>query len=432
MRQRWLWALGASLLLVSSCDQLTGKKATKAEESEEDDEPKKKKKKKKDDEGAQTSSTASAAPPPTASASASAPAPDTGPMVTIPAGTLRAGASCGAVPRVTDEELVHPSIAMNEFAIDVYPFPNDKTKPPKTAVTRDEAAGLCRDAGKRLCTELEWERACKGSDNLTFEYTGNYDKDACSAPAGLMPGKRPKCTSSFGVADTHGLAFEWTASAWGRGSGASLATIRGYQGSGNVVRERCASGMGRDPNKPGAEVGFRCCSGQENAAVVDLALLRRPVLTQDDRVDDDLARDLMKQMPQDHQKVDGATVSFDKIWRWHPRDNEELVLARWVGKPARGNHFFELIVFKICGGTPGRITRIRGPVEKLDRLRELDNAREKLVFDVSTDKDRGDVKLSYWYGSVAVTQPEWIKEGNSIKSSRPKIILPDKIRPPKK
>lgn len=431
MRRAWLLAIGATWLVLAGCDQLTGKKATKDDETEEDDEPKKKKKKKKDD-GATSSATASASAAPTASASASASASegDKGPMVTIPGGTLRAGASCGAVPRVTDEELVHPSIAMNEFSIDVYPFPNDPSRAPKTGVTRDEAAGLCREAGKRLCTELEWERACKGSDNLTFEYTGNYDKDACAAPPGLMPGKRQKCTSSFGVADLHGLAFEWTASAWGRGTGASLATVRGYQGSSNVVRERCASGAGRDPNKPGAEVGFRCCSGSENAAVVDLSLIKREVLTADDRVDPDLARDLMKAMPQDHQTVDGAALSFDKIWRWHPRDNEELVLGRWTGRIGRNNPFFELVVFKVCGGVPARVARIRGPVEKLERLRQLDNARERLVFDVSTDKDRGEVKLAYWYGSVAVTQPDWIKEGNSIKAKGPRLN-PDKLRPKK-
>ena len=352
-------------------------------------------------------------------------------MVTVPAGTLRAGASCGAVPRVTDEELVFPSIAMNEFSIDVYPYPNDPAQQPKTGVTRDEAAKLCSDAGKRLCSELEWERACKSNDNLTFEYGASYDKDACATPAGLMPGKRSKCTSSFGVADMHGLGFEWTSSAWGRGSGASLATVRGWKGSSNVVRERCASGAGRDPQKSGAEVGFRCCSGAENAAVVDLALVKQSTLTADDRVDVNLARDLMKAMPQDHQTIEGVSVSFDKVWRWHPRDNEELVVARWAGKGGRASAFYEIAVFKICGGVPGRVARIRGPVEKLERLRELDGARDKLVFDVSTDKDRGEVKLTYWYGSVTVTQPDWIKEGNQIKAAstvRPRLPV---LRPKK-
>jgi hypothetical protein len=352
-------------------------------------------------------------------------------MVTIPGGTLRAGATCGAVPRVTDEELVFPSIAMNEFSIDVYPYPNDPAQQPKTGVTRDEAANLCREAGKRLCTELEWERACKSNDNLTFEYGANYDKDACATPAALMPGKRGKCTSSFGVADMHGLGFEWTSSAWGRGTGASLATVRGWKGSSNVVRERCASGAGRDPQKSGAEVGFRCCSGAENAAVVDLALVKQTPLTQDASIENDLARDLMKAMPQDHQQVEGARVSFDKVWRWHPRDNEELVVARWTGKPSKGSAWFEIVVFKICGGVPGRIARIRGPVEKLDRLRELDGAREKLIVDVSTDKNRGDVKLTYWYGSVTVTQPDWIKEGNQIKAASPLHPLHPAFRPKK-
>jgi sulfatase modifying factor 1 len=426
---RIVWISALSLLLTQqlACEQLTGKKDAKKEESEEDDEPKKKKKKKDDDGAATASATASAAPPPTASASAATPT-DSGPTMTIPSGTLRAGASCGAVPRVTNEELVHPSIAMNEFTIDVYPYPNDPKQPPKTGVTRDEASKLCVANGKRLCTELEWERACKGADNLTFEYAGNYDKAACATPSPLEPGKRSKCKSAFGVADMHGLAYEWTSSAWGRGSGSSLAAIRGYKGTGNVVRERCASGVGRDANNTGTDVGFRCCSGPENAAVVDLSLLRRPVLTDDERIDQDLARDLMKQMPQDHQSIDGVRLSFDKIWRWHPRDNEELVIARWVGRPSEGSPFYEIAVFKICGTTPGRIARIRGPVERIDRMREQDSP-EKLVMDVTTDKDKGEVKLTYWYGTVTVTQPDFIKEGNQLKK-RKVLKLPN--RPTKK
>ncbi len=414
-------------VLLGGCDQLGGAKKDSGEES--DDEPRKKKKKKTDEGGAASASAAASAPA-TASASASASAKPSGPVLSIPAGPLKIGAACGAVPRVTNEELVHPSVSMTEFTIDAYPYPNEPGVKPKTGVTRAEAESLCQQAGKRLCTELEWERACKGEDNKTFEYAGTYDKAACAAGEGLT-GKRDKCKSAFGVYDLHGLALEWTASSWGRGQGSGLATTRGHHGSGNVVRERCASGQGRDPEKSFQDVGFRCCGGPQNPAVVDLTLLRQPVLTEDARVDATLARDLLNAMPKDHQELADATVRFDRVWRWHPRDNEELIVARWVGNPTRGSSFAEIAVFKVCGGVPTRVTRIRGPVEKADRLRE-DGSPERLVFDVSTEKDRGQVKLAYWYGSVAVTQPDWIKEGNRLVPKDPRKKLFDAVRPKKK
>ena len=89
-------------------------------------------------------------------------------------------------------------------------------KPNTVKVSRAEAADLCKAAGRRLCSEVEWERACKGPTNTGFEYAGNYDKKACEALASRMPGQRPKCESGFAVKDMHGLAFEWTDSAWGR------------------------------------------------------------------------------------------------------------------------------------------------------------------------------------------------------------------------
>ena len=35
----------------------------------------------------------------------------------------------------------------------------------------------------------------------------------------------------------------------------------------------------------------------------------------------------------DLRTVTNATVSFEKIFRWHPRPNEEILLARWLAKP---------------------------------------------------------------------------------------------------
>ena len=409
------------------CDLLKKKADTKETDDDDDSSSTKKKKKKSDD----PAPSASATPTPSA-----APSGGDGPMVTIPAGTLKAGYACGAVPRVTDEELLWPNVAMNEFSIDVYPYPNDPAQAAKTSVSRDDASTLCKAKGKRLCTELEWERACKGPDNTTFEYGTSYDKDACKVNASLMPmpGTRAKCGSAFGVKDTHGLAFEWTSSDWGRGK-SGLGTVRGSSGA-DIVRERCAAGKGKAPNESAKDVGFRCCSGPENPAVVDLKIAPQAPLTEDPSVDATLAAAMMRAMPKDHQSVENATVKFDKIWRWHPRDNEELLVGRWAGVTSKKTRFFEVAVFKVCGDTPARIAGMKGPVAKLANVSvgtNIDKASSAVETKSGDAKsDTGTVNLSYWYGSVKLEEPAWVKARNVLPddpdaktvTTRPSVVSP--------
>jgi len=418
-------ALGAN---ATACGSKDDEKSSKSDD-EDDDAPKKKK---ASSASAAVSETASA---PAPSTSASAAPTDTGPVVTIPAGKVLVGHACGAVPRVTDEELAAYPMDLTEFTIDKYPFPNDPMKPITVNVSATEAEDMCKAAGKRLCTEVEWERACKGPTNTVFEYAGNYDKKACETLASLMPGQRPKCESGFAVKDMHGLAFEWTDSLWGRGQASTgrsgLRSVRGHKGSADVVRERCASGKGIDAGTKNGDVGFRCCGGTANVARIDLPISRPPVLTEDASVTAVLSADLLKAMPTDHQNVPGARVSFDKVWRWHPRDNEELLIGRWVGRPDdRKPPFFEIAVFKVCGGVPSRVTRMRGPVEKIESVRES-TQREKITISVATRKERGKVDLNYWYGSVGQQEPAWLKAGNSLDLSEKKRD-PAVLRPIKK
>jgi hypothetical protein len=309
-------------------------------------------------------------------------------------------------------------------------------KPITVNVSATEASDLCKAAGKRLCTEVEWERACKGPINSVFEYTGNYDKKACETLPSLMPGQRPKCESGFAVKDMHGLAFEWTDSAWGRGQSSSLRTVRGFKGGSDVVRERCASGKGIEPGTKNGDIGFRCCGSNANTARVDLAISRPPVLVEE-RPSAELARDLLKAMPPDHQQLADHRVSIDKVWRWHPRDNEELLIGRWAAAPKeRTPPFFELAVFKVCGGVPTRVQRMRGPVGRIESVRES-TQREKITVEVSTKRYKGMVDLNYWYGSVGQQEPAWLKAGNKLdlddkEKERTPIKKPPLKRIPKK
>jgi sulfatase modifying factor 1 len=93
-------------------------------------------------------------------------------MVWIEQGTLRAGTPLERVPRLPDAELAGQPFELTGFFIDVFPHPNEPGAIPTTNVTRQVAQELCESAGKRLCTELELERACKGPDNWAYPYGG--------------------------------------------------------------------------------------------------------------------------------------------------------------------------------------------------------------------------------------------------------------------
>ena len=109
-----------------------------------------------------------------------------------------------------------------------------------------------------------------------------------------------------------------------------------------MLQFRCANGQGRPPANKGKDVGFRCCSGPANAATVNLAPQKQAPMVEEPAVETNLAAALLKAMPPDHRAVTDASVAFDKVWRWHPRDNEELIIGRWRGTRRTGKPWHEL------------------------------------------------------------------------------------------
>jgi cysteine-rich repeat protein len=104
-------------------------------------------------------------------------------------------------------------------------------KLPWVNVTWTEADAACTAAGKRLCTEEEWELACAGAAGNMFPYGDVYDPMACNGkdydpdcadpdtdvvlPTGTDYGCPPPganaCESEFHAFDMSGNVKEWTA-----------------------------------------------------------------------------------------------------------------------------------------------------------------------------------------------------------------------------
>jgi len=290
-------------------------------------------------------------PPP---APTSPPPPPRKGMIWIPEGELVAGTPPERTPRLADEELPGVRIALHGFYIDEYAYPNEASAIPKTNVTQEEAAALCEDQGKRLCTELEWERACKGPENTVYEYGDIYRASECGTgtavrltPSGLRVG----CKSGFGVRDMHGGPWEWTASAWGRGTTGKLVALRGGNSEAGEVTGRCANGMARPKTTRSPSIGFRCCAGEPNTAEVELEVVRKRALERI-RVDAELSEKLVAALPEDvrSELPEGVPLSVDRMWHWHPVGNEELVLASGCAKAGKRSHCGLIVAKKGDGG----------------------------------------------------------------------------------
>lgn len=194
-----------------------------------------------------------------------------GERVKIPGGSMVAGSMPGDDGRDPTLEPTLLSVDLGPFEIDKLPYPNDPGKPPRTQVGRDEARALCQQRGARLCTELEWERACKGPGGDLFGAGGRWDPTCARDPS--------SCASGFGVLALGGALREWSDSDTpAPGNDQRLAVVRGASASEDAAEHRCARRLPVDGASKGQELGFRCCWGPPNAAAIPVPKNSEPTL----------------------------------------------------------------------------------------------------------------------------------------------------------
>ena len=184
------------------------------------------------------------------------------PTVAIPGGKLTAGSTPGDRGR---DPLVEPAlteIELGPYDIDRYLYPNDADKPPLTGIAREKAGELCKARGRRLCTELEWEHACKGPGDDVFAGRAAWDPTCAKSPT--------SCASGFGVLGMGASVREWTSSeiAEVKELAPGGAALRGASASAAEVDHRCAHRARVDATTSGEDLGFRCCGGAPNAATI--------------------------------------------------------------------------------------------------------------------------------------------------------------------
>lgn len=238
-------------------------------------------------------------------------------MAVIPAGTLQAGSLPGTIGRVARSEADAVPVIVPAFRIDVRPFGGESEQ---ANVTRDQAAELCDAEGKRLCDELEWERACEGPANDRFAGGETFEAEAPSA---------------FGV-ERMGSIGEWTSSPPVRElapSASSGAVFRGAGGEQEDVLRRCNARRGTDASTQSRHLSFRCCqSEQESAAAYPDERNRarfRPL-----NLDRQAVRALMRRVPALAPYADTFEPTTPEIALSRLGEAGVSVLAGWELAPA--------------------------------------------------------------------------------------------------
>lgn len=189
-----------------------------------------------------------------------------GESIHIPAGRYHLGSTPGDRGRDPSVEADGQPIDVPAYDIDALPYPNDPAQPPRIGTTREEAAALCRERGRRLCTEIEWERACRGPEETIFPGGDTWDPARCTGR-----GDPGACASGYGVLIMGTRWAEWTSD-----NIDDRAVIRGASANAPVANHRCAARRTAVPTQPGLEIAFRCCGGPAPALAYPREVSRPP------------------------------------------------------------------------------------------------------------------------------------------------------------
>jgi formylglycine-generating enzyme required for sulfatase activity len=147
-------------------------------------------------------------------------------------------------------------------------YPAGQADCPVTDVTFPEAAAFAHWAGKRLPTEIEWEKAARGPSAASYAWGNTFSPRAANIDSlfAVAGGQFRRDCSFFGVFDLNGNAAEWTRTwfekpAWEalrRGYSPGRMVVRGASWLDTRAKARLDVRRGQKPDVRHLTVGFRC------------------------------------------------------------------------------------------------------------------------------------------------------------------------------
>jgi len=150
-------------------------------------------------------------------------------------------------------------VGSKTVCVDAYEYPNQPDAIPKDMVSQEEAARICANEGKHLCTIDEWQAACHGKDGFKFSYGNGYKQSKCNTntKAAKRSGRKTQCRSWYGMYDMNGNLWEWTASTSKQHPDKFL--VAGGAWNTNNESSCSVSKFSFYPQNQYPSVGFRCC-----------------------------------------------------------------------------------------------------------------------------------------------------------------------------
>ncbi|MCQ2053955.1 MAG: SUMF1/EgtB/PvdO family nonheme iron enzyme [Fibrobacter sp.] len=143
--------------------------------------------------------------------------------------------------------------------VDAYEFPNTPDENPRDMVSQEQAAMLCEQAGKHLCSIDEWQAACRGKDNFKYSYGDGYKQNKCNTNTKTVKrsGRKEQCRSWWGMYDMNGNLWEWTSST--SKDHPNMYLVAGGAWNTNNASKCTESKFSFYPQNQYPSVGFRCC-----------------------------------------------------------------------------------------------------------------------------------------------------------------------------